>query len=86
MKRILTFVMACMLSIGIFADDVSTFKGLVARLLPDFSSSIIAKKLPSGSEDYFRISSQDGKIEIAGNNANSMAVGLNYYLKYYCQL
>lgn len=84
MKRILTFVMACMLSIGIFADDVSTFKGLVARLLPDFSSSIIAKKLPSGSEDYFRISSQDGKIEIAGNNANSMAVGLNYYLKYYC--
>ena len=84
MKRIFTFVMACMLSIGIFADDVSTFKGLVNRLLPDFSSSIIAKKLPSGSEDYFRISSQDGKIEIAGNDANSMAAGLNYYLKYYC--
>ena len=84
MKRILTFVVACMLSIGIFADDVSTFKGLVSRLLPNLSSSIIAKKLPSGSEDYFQISSQDGKIEIAGNNANSMAVGLNYYLKYYC--
>ncbi|MFV0326068.1 MAG: alpha-N-acetylglucosaminidase N-terminal domain-containing protein [Bacteroides xylanisolvens] len=27
----------------------------------------------------------EGKIVIRGNSANSMAVGLNHYLKYYCK-
>ncbi|MDP4186227.1 MAG: alpha-N-acetylglucosaminidase, partial [Bacteroidota bacterium] len=30
------------------------------------------------------IETKNGKIIIGGNNYNSMAVGLNYYLKYYC--
>lgn len=34
--------------------------------------------------DIFTIKSEENKIVISGNNANSMAVGLNYYLKNYC--
>ncbi|MBO5627506.1 MAG: alpha-N-acetylglucosaminidase N-terminal domain-containing protein, partial [Aeriscardovia sp.] len=30
------------------------------------------------------LSSEGDKIVIEGNNANSMAVGLNYYLENYC--
>ena len=36
--------------------------------------------------DWFRLESLKGKIVITGNNANSLAVGFNYYLKYYCNL
>ncbi len=84
MKRYCILFIVLLFSTIASADDVSTFNGLVSRLLPKYVSSFICRKLPSGGEDYFRISSQDGKIEIAGNNANSMAAGLNYYLKYYC--
>jgi alpha-N-acetylglucosaminidase len=84
MKRYCILFIVLLFSAIVSADDVSTFNGLVSRLLPKYVSSFTCRKLPSGGEDYFRISSQDGKIEIAGNNANSMAAGLNYYLKYYC--
>lgn len=36
------------------------------------------------SIDNFSLESREGKIHITGNNFNSMAVGLNYYLKNYC--
>ncbi|QLC65970.1 alpha-N-acetylglucosaminidase [Flavobacterium sp. LPB0248] len=36
------------------------------------------------SLDNFSLESNQGKIIIKGNNYNSMAVGLNYYLKNYC--
>ncbi|MCS2795081.1 alpha-N-acetylglucosaminidase N-terminal domain-containing protein [Bacteroides faecis] len=35
--------------------------------------------------DRFTLESDNGKILIKGNNRNSLAVGLNHYLKYYCQ-
>jgi alpha-N-acetylglucosaminidase len=32
----------------------------------------------------FELKSDNGKLIVLGNNNNSMATGLNYYLKYYC--
>ena len=34
--------------------------------------------------DFFRLEQRGGRLLIQGNDANSMAVGLNHYLKYYC--
>lgn len=56
---------------------------LVHRLMPSFESEIEFIAAPS-EQDGFQLSSQAGKIVIRANNANSMAVGLHYYLKYYC--
>lgn len=36
--------------------------------------------------DFFSLSSHGGKIRIEGNNDNSMAMGLNYYLKEYAHV
>lgn len=83
-EETISFILACICTLGSYADDVAVFNALVNRLLPDYSSQITGKKLPEGKNDYFQLSSVGDKIEIAGNNANSMAVGLNYYLKYYC--
>ena len=79
MKKLSLFILACICTLGSYADDVAVFNALVNRLLPDYSSQITGKKLPEGKNDYFQLSSVGDKIEIAGNNANSMAVGLNYY-------
>ena len=51
------------------------------------SGSAAAAATPGdGEKDVFRIESSGRKIRISGNNANSMAVGLNHYLKYYCHV
>ena len=64
--------------------DVGAAESMLRRLIPDCADMFQFKKVNS-KEDFFRIeSSADSKILISGNNANSMAVGLNYYLKYYC--
>lgn len=85
MRKLSLFVLACICTLFCYADDVAVFHALVNRLIPNHASQIVGKKLPDGKNDYFQLSSAGGKIEIAGNNANSMAVGLNYYLKYYCK-
>ena len=36
--------------------------------------------------DYFRLSDEEGKVLIQGNNGVSLTMGLNHYLKYYCQV
>ncbi len=59
---------------------------LMARILPGHKDQIQFQEISrlSDSTDLFRITT-DGKIvTIAGNNAGSMAVGLNHYLKNQC--
>lgn len=65
------------------ANDVKTVQGLVGRLLPDYAKYFEFRQSKAG-KDVFAIYSRRGKVVIEGNNANSMAVGLNYYLKRYC--
>lgn len=54
-------------------------------MIPAYADSFLFKKVDGNGKDLFRIeSTADDRIMISGNNANSMATGLNYYLKYYC--
>jgi alpha-N-acetylglucosaminidase len=58
-------------------------KGLIARIAPAWSNNIVIENLHS-DKDVFELYWIDGKLVIKGNNSNSMAVGFNYYLRYYC--
>lgn len=64
--------------------EIVAVKGLVHRIIPEKERSFVFELLPAEDKDYFRLESRGNRIAIGGNNANSMAVGLNYYLKYYC--
>ncbi len=65
--------------------DVEVAKSMLKRLIPAYADSFLFKKVDGNGKDFFRIeSTADARIMISGNNANSMATGLNYYLKYYC--
>lgn len=65
------------------SSSIYTAKKLVKRLMPGFADRFEFKLLDSKT-DVFELETQKRKVVIGGNNANSMAVGLNYYLKYYC--
>lgn len=64
--------------------DVYEAKALLERIAPQWKNEILFRELSEG-KDRFELSSSDGKVIIGGNSANSMAVGLNHYLKYYCK-
>ena len=63
--------------------DVRSARELAGRIMPSHSSEIRFEKVP-GTSDGFELVSEKGKVVIRANNAGSMAVGLNYYLKNYC--
>ena len=85
MKRLYSLAICTLLActMALAANDVAVSKGLVKRLFPEKASFFTFKKIHS-DKDIFALQSRNGKLIIEGNNANSMAVGLNYYLKRYC--
>ena len=66
------------------SPDAMAAKALASRVIPGQASSFVFETLPADTCDYFTLRSEGHKVVVGGNNANSMAVGLNYYLKYYC--
>ena len=87
--RKLFFIALFFVALGMTAcsskdSDVLVVEQLTHRLIPEYADQFVFKVAPEKDKDYYSLESKDGKICISGNNANSMAAGLNYYLKYYC--
>ena len=99
MKKLLTIAIVAFFAICIAGcdsvpatdnPDEQAAYALAGRILPSKAGSFIFEVAPKPEEfthdDFFRIEQRGNKIAIQGNNANSMAVGLNHYLKYYCNV
>lgn len=84
MKITALFLTAAVLLVSC-SGSIETRKAyaLAERVIPKQASNFRFEEI-SDTVDVFEIESQGGEIIIRGNNANSMAVGLNYYLKNYC--
>jgi len=68
-------------------NDAVAAAQLAQRLFPKYANRFVFADLKTENDsDVFEIESVGNKIIIWGNNANSMAVGLNHYLKYYCNV
>ena len=65
--------------------DVTAAQELASRILPRNWKDISFKVVPAAT-DYYSLKSVGKKVCITGNNANSLAVGLNAYLKDYCNI
>ncbi len=64
-------------------DDPAT-RALAERIIPEYADEF-RFDVVADTTDYFELESVDGKIVVRGNNSNSVAVGLNHYLKNYCR-
>ena len=68
-------------------DDVEQATALAGRLSTRLADKVEFRKMEAEQgHDAFTLESRGGKVIIGGNNANSMAVGLNRYLNRYCQV
>lgn len=87
MKRTLIVLVAGFCFIAGFAKDreAEIAENLAKRIVPRHAALFRFETESHGdSPDTYSIENRDGKILITGNNANSMAVGLNHYLKRFC--
>lgn len=62
-------------------SQVDEAMALANRLSPRLAQKVQFKQGKKKSTDYFTLSNNGDKVLITANNANSMAVGLNRYLK-----
>ena len=68
-------------------DDVEQATALAGRLSARLADKVEFRKMEAEQgKDAFTLESHGGKVIIGGNNANSMAVGLNRYLNRYCKV
>ncbi|MBO4803656.1 MAG: alpha-N-acetylglucosaminidase [Muribaculaceae bacterium] len=95
MRRLFILTIALMTAIAAMAadyaratqvNDVEQARALAARLSARLPEKIVFRKIESDNgKDVFTLASEGGKVIIGGNNAGSMAVGLNRYLNRYCK-
>ena len=66
--------------------DAQAAAALAGRVIPGQAGHFTFKTLPADTCDYFVLEMDGSRVSIGGNNANSMATGLNHYLKYWCHV
>jgi alpha-N-acetylglucosaminidase len=67
--------------------SVAAVRGLLERLLPSYphrNAFVFETIAPEQGKDVFEIETHQGRVVIRGNNGVSLAMGLNWYLKYTC--
>ena len=84
--RVLSLLFILILPLSVNAENKAA-RALYERILGERSSNfILNEKKSNGGFDYFElVSLPGGKISVVANSANSMAVALNHYLRYYCK-
>ena len=89
MKRVLILFSLVLIAINVtLANDCDEANALVLRLSPKLAQKVTFELITATSKgnDVFSLESRNGKVVIGGNNANSMAVGLNRYLNRFCKI
>ena len=89
-KRFIISAIVILMAVAVNAngnDDVEQATALAGRLSARLADKVEFRKMEAEQgKDAFTLESRDGKVIIGGNNANSMAVGLNRYLNRYCKV
>ena len=80
----LTAIAAVLTAFGHTADEQAA-RALARRIVPEYAGKIQFCQTQD-TVDVFEVHSKGRKVVISGNNANSMAMGLNWYLKSCCNV
>ena len=72
-------------------DTIKELNGIVTRIIGEkyiewFTFDVDPDGNGNKDKDYFRIKDDNGKVRISGTDGTCIAAGLNWYLKYYCNV
>ena len=83
MKKIYLFALLLLVLSACRSGDEKAVGSLARRVMGPQARGIVFEQI-SASEDCYELLQKGDKVLIRGNNANSMAVGLNRYIQEYC--
>ena len=81
--KLLFILTAPLLLFSCKTADEQAAQTLARRVMGQMSTGVVFEQTDASCDSY-EISQKGGKVLIRGNNANSMAVGLNRYIQEYC--
>lgn len=82
--RKLACLLLLLLPLQLFAQQFEPVKALVKRRAPWLSDHIVFKPLISTNKEIVELQTIKNKLVISASGVNAAAVGVNWYLKYYC--
>lgn len=82
-KQIFYFIFCLLAVLKGYAESFDGVHGLVQRRAPWLAKHIQFEKSDAENES-FTLRSKNGKIVVEATGVNAAAVGVNWYLKYYC--
>ena len=83
MKNVFLLAAAFFVALSCSTPDERSAEALAERIVPGYDIKFVQT---GDTLDVFEIQTIGERLVIKGNNANSMAVGLNHYLKNYCDV
>ena len=83
MKNVYLLAAAFFAALSCSTPDERSAEALAERIVPGYDIKFVQT---GETLDVFEIETVGERLVIKGNNANSMAVGLNHYLKNYCDV
>ena len=85
MKRTLTVIVLLLMVNMSQADDFRSIIDVANRVAPWLKGKVQVEKVPkTAGKEYFELSTQKGKLHVKATTTSAAGMGLNYYLKYYC--
>ena len=86
-KTIISIAILLCVAASAFANDIEQAQALAGRISSRLAQKVTFELITAAvnGRDIFTLESRGDKVVIGGNNANSMAVGLNRYLNRYCK-
>jgi alpha-N-acetylglucosaminidase len=82
--RKFTCLLLFLIPLDLLAQQFRPVQDLIKRRVPWLENQVVFKSLKSGEKDMVELQSQENKLVITASGPNAAAVGLNWYLKYYC--
>ena len=83
MKNVFMLAAAFFAALSCSTPDERSAEALAERIVPGYDIKFVQT---DDTLDVFEIQTIKERLVIKGNNANSMAVGLNHFLKNYCDV
>ena len=80
MKKLIGIFILLIWAFPVFSNPIT---GLLERIDKGASKKFVIEIRKEGTDDFFQLSQSGSRIKVCGNNYISVAVGINWYLKYH---
>ncbi|WP_312902757.1 alpha-N-acetylglucosaminidase, partial [Chryseobacterium taichungense] len=85
MKKLSSLLLILITHLFYAQNDTEAATALLLRIAPTYKDKIVFRQETGSGKDFYQLEYKNDHLIITANSANSMAVGLNFFLTTYCK-